>query len=114
MEGLESAKKNSLFNTSYTLGLNLTPATISEFLSQWSEAMKALANWKKRRGTSCESVMFTITAMSKFHPQIKEHLYDLYREDTESRSILLSLQVNVAIVTEKGKLVEKLEFGPQR
>ncbi|HEX5446981.1 MAG TPA: hypothetical protein VFW87_24410 [Pirellulales bacterium] len=98
----------------FALALITTPATGDAFADEMRVAKQALLDWKAKRGSRCNRVMFTVVCESDHHAAIEEAIGRLYHSEIELAPLLQSVDVDIALLKPGGSRKAEKEYTFKR
>ena len=111
MQAQEMARKAGFFKKAYGLIISVAPDSQDHLLQELRHVKEALVNWKKQRGDSCETVMFTVVSDPALHPFVKGLLAQIYVDEKDLSPILRSVKVLVGLLDKSGQPKEEYALG---
>lgn len=91
----------------FALALTMSPADVAAFADEMRNAKQALLEWKSKRGTRCDKVMFTVVCDAEHHNAIEDAIQQIYHNETQLAPLLQSVDVDVALLKPRGKTATK-------
>jgi hypothetical protein len=104
-------QKKSLFTTKYGLGLTLTLSAEQTIETEFRHIKESVLKWYGNRGKKAELLMLTISSSRDKHPHLEHFIDKVYRHESELSPILQMMEVQVALLDEKGKEAKKYKLS---
>ncbi len=111
MQAMEMVRKAGFLKKLYGLTITVAPESQEHMLQEFRHVKEALVNWKKSRGSNCETVMFTMVSDPSLHPFLKDLLAQIYEGEQDLSPILKSVKVLVGLLDKAGKPKEEYALG---
>jgi hypothetical protein len=111
MQAMEMVRKAGFLKKMYGLTITVAPESQDHMLQEFRHVKEALVNWKKNRGASCETVMFTMASDVSLHPFLKDLLAKVYEGEQDLSPILKSVNVLVGLLDKSGQPKEEYALG---
>jgi hypothetical protein len=95
----------------YALGLTIAPPSLEAFAGDLRTVKLALLDWRAKRASGCELVMFTVVSAPELHPEIEGQIERIYRDEVELAPFLGKLTVQVALLDTSGEARKEYRLG---
>jgi len=93
------------------LGITVSPGSVGALKTEFRDVKAALLDWKAKHQDRCERVIFTVVSPDENHEAIESFLRQVYEAEQNLSPLLKSVNVDVALLNQRGKPVKKYSLG---